>query len=192
MNGTRAIALIALMSLGAASLEAQSGVRPRLPRGQRRIQQDAQPAVPGQQGARPLARRQQLEKQIRQGFWRVAKQRIGFSDEQMTQLEQTTQRYDVRRKEIAQSERAERVALRSEILADSAANQARISTALDRLQVLQRQRLEMQADEQKELASFMTPLQRARFLALQEQVRKRVQELVRARPDSSAAAVSPD
>jgi hypothetical protein len=43
----------------------------------------------------------------------------------------------------------------------------------------------MQAEEQKEFATFMTPLQRAKFLALQEQVRKRLQELVRARPDSA-------
>ena len=118
----------------------------------------------------------------------VAKQRIGFTDDQMLRLEQSTQRFDVQRRTLAQQEKAQRVALRREILADSAANQSAIAASLDRLHDLQRQRLDLQTQEQSELATFMTPLQRAKFLALQEQVRKRMQELLRARPESGAAA----
>jgi len=109
----------------------------------------------------------------------------------MLQLERTSQRFDVQRRQLAQQERAQRVALRGQLLADSAANQAAIASSLDKLHELQRQRLDMQAEEQKEFATFMTPLQRAKFQALQEQVRKRLQELVRARPDSAAAAAIP-
>jgi hypothetical protein len=35
------------------------------------------------------------------------------------------------------------------------------------------------------MSEFTTPIQRAKFFALQEQVRRRVQELVRARSDSN-------
>ena len=70
--------------------------------------------------------------------------------------------------------------------ADSSANQANIASALEQLQQLQRQRLELQADEQKELATFMTPLQRARYFALQEQVRRRLQEAAKDRPREGA------
>ena len=139
----------------------------------------------------PVAQRKQLEQQIRQRLWRVAKQRIGFTDEQMLQLERTSQRFDQRRRALAQQEKAQRVELRSQILADSGANQRAIAASLDKLHDLQRQRLDMQSDEQKEFATFMTPLQRAKYLALQEQVRKRLQELVRARPDSVAGAAIP-
>jgi hypothetical protein len=175
-----------LLSLIAGTVEAQSGLRERAGalRPGRRLQQ--QPLA-----GTPAARRQQLEQQIRRGLWQVAKKRIGFTDEQMVQLERTTQRFDVQRRQLAQQEKAQRVQLRAQILADTAANQGTIATALDKLHDLQRQRLDLQSDEQKEFATFMTPLQRARFMALQEQVRKRLQELVRARPDSAAGAFPP-
>jgi hypothetical protein len=180
---SRLLLVVALaLPMVASTAEAQGVLqnRPGALRPGRRLQQ--QPPADT-----PAGRRQQLEQQIRRGLWRVAKERIGFNDEQMLQLERTSQRFDVRRRELAQQEKAQRVALRAQILADSSANQTEIAAALDKLHELQRQRLDMQADEQKEFATFMTPLQRAKFLALQEQVRKRLQELVRARADSSAA-----
>jgi hypothetical protein len=163
--------------------------RPGLLRPNRRIEQqppDDQP--PGQNPAR----RQMLEQQIRRTFWRVAKNRIGFTEEQMTRLERISQRFDQRRRVLAQQERLLRVAMRREILSDSSANQGAIATALDQLQALQRQRLDLQEEEQREFSAFMTPLQRAKFLALQEQVRKRMQELVRARPDSGVSSLRVD
>jgi len=109
----------------------------------------------------------------------------------MVRLERTSQRFDVQRRQLAQQEKAQRVALRRQLLADTAANQPAIAASLEKLHDFQRQRLDMQAEEQKEFATFMTPLQRARFTALQEQVRRRLQELVRARPDSVSAALPP-
>ena len=167
----------------AGSLEAQGGLRNR--QGAVRPGRKLQGQSPAEA---PALRRQQLEQRVRQSLWRVAKQRIGFTDDQMLRLERTSQRFDVRRRELAKEEKAQRVALRSQILADSSANQGAIASALDRLHDLQRQRLEMQSEEQAELATFMSPLQRAKYLALQEQVRRRLQELLRARPDSAAAA----
>jgi hypothetical protein len=183
---TRPFALLIALSLPllAATADAQGGLRnPGSLRPGRRLQQRPANA--------PAAKRQLLEQQVRQRMWRVAKQRIGFTDEQMLRLESSSQRFDQRRRELAQQEKAQRVQLRSQILADSAANQSAIATSLDKLHDLQRQRLELQSDEQKEYATFMTPLQRAKYLALQEQVRKRLQELVRARPDSAAGATVP-
>jgi hypothetical protein len=180
----RVALLIALsLPLLAGTVEAQGGLRnrPGALRPGRRLQQPPADS--------PVAQRKQLEQQIRQRLWRVAKQRIGFTDDQMLQLERTSQRFDVRRRQLAQEEKTQRIALRSEILSDSAANQTAIASSLDRLHDLQRQRLDMQTEEQKEFATFMTPLQRAKFLALQEQVRKRLQELVRARPDSARSAL---
>jgi hypothetical protein len=179
------LALISL-PLTAGVLEAQGGGGMGGLRPGRRAAQQEQP------GGANAMRRQQLEQQIRRGFWRAAKVRIGFSDDQMHQLEETSQRYDARRRALAQEEKAQRVALRREILADSAADQSTISASLDRLHQLQRQRLELQAEEQKDFEAFMTPLQRAKFLALQEQVRRRMQELVRARPDSAGTGPPPD
>jgi hypothetical protein len=131
------------------------------------------------------ARRQQLEQQLRRRLWSVTKDRVGLSDAQMTRLGETSQRFDARRRSLNQEERAQRVVLRGQILAGDKADQSRVSAALDRLQQLQRQRLELQGQEQQEFATFMTPIQRAKYAALQEQVRRRVEALRRQRPDSS-------
>ncbi|MFL5608450.1 MAG: hypothetical protein ACJ8AD_18495 [Gemmatimonadaceae bacterium] len=132
------------------------------------------------------ARRQRLEQQLRQGLWRIAKQRIGFSDDQMTRLEETSRRYDGRRRALIMEERAQRLTLRQEILAaDGKADQDVVARALDRMIQLQRDRIELQAQEQKEFAAFMTPIQRAKYAALQEELRRRVDALRRQRPDSA-------
>jgi hypothetical protein len=46
---------------------------------------------------------------------------------------------------------------------------------------VQRRRLDLAAEEQRELATIMTPVQRARYLALQETVRRRTDEMRRRR-----------
>ena len=180
----RILLLAALaLSVGVTLAEAQGGLRNRSAvRPNRRMQTLEQELPPEAQPNR----NQQLQLQIRRTLWRVAKQRIGFSDDQMLRLERTSQQFDQQRRALAQEEKAQRVAMRSEILADSGANQDNIAAALVQLHEVQQRRLDLQAEEQKEFATFMTPLQRARFMALQEQVRRRLQELARARSDSAA------
>jgi hypothetical protein len=138
-----------------------------------------------QQPARQPAR-QQLEARLRQGLWRVTKQRVGLDDAQMSRLTQTSQRFEARRRALAVDERQQRQTLRAEILAGNGANQDRVAEALDRLLALQRQRVDLQIEEQHEFSAFMTPLQRAKYAALQEQVRRRVENLKRQRAASSA------
>ena len=184
LRATRvALVLIVLLPCAMASLGAQGrglrGMREdRIARRQERLAQQAQQAQPAQQ-------RQQLERELRRRLWQVTKERVGFTDEEMGRLEVTTRRFEGRRRELARDEKAQRQLLRDEIIADGSANQERIAGAIDRMLEIQRQRHDLLADEQKEFATFMTPLQRAKYLALQEQVRKRVEALRRQRPDSA-------
>jgi hypothetical protein len=148
----------------------------------------AREAAPQQQAAR----RQRLEQQLRQGLWRIAKQRIGFTDDQMTRLEETSRRYDGRRRALLVDERAQRLTLRQEILApEGKADQDLVARGLDRLIQLRRERIELEAQEQKEFATFMTPIQRAKYAALQEEVRRRMEALRRQRPDSARGVNRP-
>ena len=129
-------------------------------------------------------RRQALEARLRQQLWRVTKNRVGLTDEQMTQLAQTSRPFETQRRQLAVQERDERLALRREILAGANANQDRVAAALDRVLDLQRRRAQLQIDEQRALAAFMSPVQRAKYAALQEQLRRRAENLrgQRARP----------
>lgn len=54
---------------------------------------------------------------------------------------------------------------------------ATVAAAIDRLLDLQARRLALVRDEQKELAAFLTPTQRARFLGLQERAGQAAQQL---------------
>ena len=138
----------------------------------------------GRGDLRPNLQRAQMEQQLRRNLWQIAKERIGFSDAQMTQLARTSGKFDERRRALAQDERAQRQVLRQELLADEKADQGRVAKSLDRLHQLQRDRVDLQIEEQREFATFMTPVQRAKYAALQEQVRRRVEALRRERPDS--------
>ena len=139
--------------------------------------------VAGAQGGRAPdrtpAERAQLEQQLRQRFATVVQQRLRLTDAQMTRLRQTNARYEKQRRDLVQQEREVRVSIRDELAADSAANQAHVADLIQRAIGLQRQRLDLVDAEQKELAQFMTPVQRARYLDLQEKIRQRVEKLRR-------------
>jgi hypothetical protein len=121
--------------------------------------------------------RQQLEARLRQRLWSITKNRVGFTDGQMTKLAQTSRRFDDRRRRLAVEERQQRQLLRREILAGPAADQSQVATALDRVLHIQRERIDLQIEEQHAFAEFMTPVQRARYAALQEQLRRRAERL---------------
>ena len=143
--------------------------------------------APGAAGQGGQARRAQMEQQLRRSLWRITQQRIGLTDAQMLQLGQTSARFDDRRRALVQEERVQRLTLRRELRADSAADQTKVGASLDRLHDLQRQRLELQVEEQRAFAAFMTPVQRAKYAALQEQVRRRVETLRRQRAGDGQA-----
>jgi len=121
--------------------------------------------------------RQQLEQRLRTGMARVVKQRIGLSDEQMSRLAQENAQFDARRRQLNRDERAQRVELRAQVVAGQSANQDRIAASLDRILQLQRARIDLQIEEQRQLATFMSPIQRARYAALQEQIRRRLERI---------------
>ena len=165
------LALALALPLFAGDLSAQAERRRQAPR--------------AGQGLPP---RQQLEARLRQNLWRVTKSRVGLTDDQMTKLAQTSRPFDAQRRELATQEREERLALRREILAGQSADQQRIGAALDRVLELQRRRAQLQIDEQRALGAFMSPMQRAKYAALQEQLRRRAERLRGQRVGTPGAA----
>ena len=156
------VTCVALMA-GVGTLPAQAPER-------QRQQRPPGEAAPG---------RTALERQVQQQLWRLTRQRVGLSDSQMRQLVPVNQRFEVRRRQILREERATRLALRGAVLDSAGADDERVSAQIDRLLQLERQRIDLVQEEQRELSRFMTPMQRARYMALQEQVRRRVEQMRR-------------
>jgi hypothetical protein len=71
-------------------------------------------------------------------------------------------------------------------MAGERANQSRVSGLLDTALSLQKQRISLIEAEQRELSAFLTPVQRARYIALQTQFRNRAEQLYRQGPRGGA------
>ena len=133
----------------------------------------AQPVtVPATKAERPV-----LEQQFRERVAKLTRDRVGLNDAQMTQLQQSNARFAPQLSQVAAQERETRRQLRQEMTATGQANQQHVSDLLDQSVRLQKQRIAIVEAEQKDLARFMTPVQRARYIALQQQFRRRAQEL---------------
>lgn len=122
-----------------------------------------------------------LEAELRRGFTRAVRQRVGLSEEQMRKLAPITQKYATERSRILLDERQARMEL-GRILRDSVpADSAKLEGLMGRMLDAQKRQLQLQEQEQKELATIMSPLQRARFLGLREQMRRQMEDRRRGR-----------
>lgn len=118
-----------------------------------------------------------LQARVRQRLAAVARQRLDLSDDQMRQLAAVNSSYEPRRRALMSREREARVAVRGELQRGKQADQQRVEGALTELFRIQRARIDLAEQEQRDLARFMQPSQRAGYLALQEQVRRRVDQM---------------
>jgi Spy/CpxP family protein refolding chaperone len=125
------------------------------------------------------ANRPALEQQFRERVAKLTQDRVGLTDAQMAQLGQSNAKFAPQLAQVAAQERETRRQLRQEMTASGQPNQQKVSDLLDASIRLQKQRISIVESEQKELARFMTPVQRARYVALQQQFRRRAQELDR-------------
>ena len=150
--------------------------------GQATPQRPKQPAAGaqgqmGQMGQMGRPNRAQLEQRIGDRIGAVLKKNLNLSDDQFGKLQATNKRFEERRHLLVGQERDARMGMRELMIAGDTANQAKVSAALDRMLQIQRQRFESIEQEQKELAGFLTPMQRAKYLGMQEQMFRRVEAL---------------
>jgi Spy/CpxP family protein refolding chaperone len=106
---------------------------------------------------------------------RAIERGLALDEAQGARLRELSARYAERRQALVADERAARRTLREELSRGDAADQRRVAAALTSLLDAQRRRVALVDSEQRELAAFLTPVQRARFLALQERALRAAQ-----------------
>ena len=157
---------------------------------------DGQPGVnrggqmPGTQSRRPPDQRLQA---FVDSMVRV---RVAPTDEQFARMRDVATRHERERREIRMSDGRARVELRN-LLGAPTPNEQRIAEMLEQISKMERQRLDLMQREQRELAKFLSPSQRARYLALQDELRRNMQEMQRNRlgldkPDGDGRRGPPD
>lgn len=161
LRATSASLLLVLLTvLSAASLGAQGRLQSRV-----------------QGGPPPGSERDSLEARVRVRMGQMLRTQLGLTDPQMRQLMASNRRFEGRRRDLLGQEREVRNGLRDELASGDTTRNAQIGVLLERMLSVQRQRIELLEAEQADLAGFLTPIQRARYFGLEEQLRRRVEEM---------------
>jgi Spy/CpxP family protein refolding chaperone len=147
---------------------------------------------PGGRGGlrgQPPAERQLLQRQVRQAFAKAVKRQLNLSDDQMRRLQSVDFKFERQRIALLRDERQARLGLK--IAMDDSANvdQAKVEGYLSQLVKAQRTRADLLESEQKELAGFLNPLQRAKYFSMKERLNRRMQEL--AQPNGGRGPFEP-
>jgi Spy/CpxP family protein refolding chaperone len=107
----------------------------------------------------------------------IVRERLGLTEAQGARLREVTGRFAALRERALREERTARRALRAELARGAAADQDEVERQLEALLALQGRRIELVRVEQRELARFLTPVQRAEFFALQERAFRAAHQL---------------
>lgn len=159
--------LLIAMLASAGPLAAQRGAA---------LEGEASAVQPPRGGGRnAMMGRMMEERLVRQRLAQRAREVVGLNDDQMTKLAAMDRELTPQRVQLVQDEMRTRQALRR-AMADSTVDQTKIGDYTSKLVDLQRRRTDLLDAEQKQLGTFMTPLQRAKYLALEEQVRRLVSQ----------------
>jgi periplasmic protein CpxP/Spy len=134
--------------------------------------------------------RKALERKFRQRFGELIKEHVNLSDEQMSRLEATNRSFERRRRALFVEERQVREQMREALGSEETpVVQERVARLMERTLRLQHDRLDLLEEEQREIAAFMSPVQRAKYFGMQEQLRRRMEEMRNRSPgDSSNSA----
>jgi hypothetical protein len=124
---------------------------------------------------RAMAERMRAEGSLREALARAVRERLSLNDQQATRLMEVNRRFGEDRLRIVRQEMRLRRELRQSIAGGDSSRSPNTARLLDELMGAQRDRLDVQQKEQQALSEFLTPEQRARYLAMMEQLRRRIQ-----------------
>ncbi len=149
----------------------------------------AEPPLRGlgaRQGPRGAAlRRQQLQQQVFARFMDRAQQRLGLSPTDRQRLEQVIRANEVQRRQLAWEARMVRQQLTA-AARDPNTPQADYDRLLARVADLRERDLALWRSEQTQLATVLTPRQRAQFMAMRMEFAELVQRMRQRRAQANA------
>ena len=129
------------------------------------------------QGGAGRMDRAQLEQRFRSRLATLLKTQLGLNDDQMRQLSDVNQRFDLQRRELNRREMMTRRSVREEVLKGDSADNGRVDQLMKDQFKIEHERIDLVEAEQRELSKFLTPVQRARYLGVQEQVRREMDQI---------------
>jgi len=189
----RVLVIASLSALLPTVTVAQGGRAVIPPRRPARAALKAERQAQRNDSAPPLGERALLQRQVRQAWIGNVRRQLNLNNEQMRTLNQVNTKYERQRGDIQRDERQARLGLKAAMEDTAAGDQnARIEQQMNVLVGAQRRRADLFENEQKELAAFLTPLQRARYSVLQERLAQRLQQLRQNQQEAPAGPPPPE
>ena len=134
--------------------------------------------------SRPLAgqvddsqRTGRLRQQVEGRFAERVRDQLQLSDDQMDRLRGTARTYGARRRELAGREREIRAALAEQLRPGVAADQDSVSRLTDDLVAIRAAQASTLRDENREMAEYLTPVQRSQLFVMRERLIRRAREI---------------
>jgi Spy/CpxP family protein refolding chaperone len=116
---------------------------------------------------------------------------LALTDDQATKLRATQDRFMARRQPVMRRQRELRLALHEQMRPGVAANPDSVRRLMDAMHSGRAELVKLEEEQDREMAGYLTPVQRARFQMLRERFVQRVQELRRDRPGRDGRRMRP-
>lgn len=154
------------------------------------------PALAAQQdsaGVPDSAERERLQQEIERRFGAVVQQRLGLTNDQADRLRDTEERFRTRRRAIVRQQLLLRFGLQDQMRPGQAANADSVRRLMDAIQANRSDLLRLDQEQDREMAGYLTPVQRAQYQMLRERLQQRLQEVrrERARPGEGRPGLRP-
>jgi Spy/CpxP family protein refolding chaperone len=118
-----------------------------------------------------------LRQRIRQRWHERVRQDLNLSNDQAAKLEDTEGRFMQRRREIGERQRAINRELREQLQPGVAANADSVRKLMEERERNRRALVELEQDENKEIAGYLSPVQQARYQLMREHLRRRIDQI---------------
>jgi hypothetical protein len=147
-------------------------------------------AAQGRPDTSDAAEAQELRQRIRQRWQERVRQDLNLSSDQVAKLQDTEGRFTLRRREIAERQRAINAALREQLQPGVAANSDSVRKLMGARDQNRQALAELERDESKEIGGYLNPVQHARYQMMRDQMRQRIDQ-IRDRRQGSGQMVGP-
>jgi len=124
---------------------------------------------------------EQMRRMIEYRFGLQVQQALGLTDQQAVQLKATFQAYSQQRRAMERTERALKQALQGQLRPGIAAMSDSVARVTDQLLALKVTYAQTFVDENREMAKYLSAVQRAQFQVMRERLLARIQEIRRQR-----------
>ncbi len=127
------------------------------------------------------AQTQQLRQQVRGRWHQAVRVQLDLTPDQAAKLQATEDRFAAQRRDRAQRQRAVQDAIRGQLQPGVAANADSLRRLMDARDQNRTALAQLDRDEDKEMAGYLSPVQRARYQVMRQRLQERIAEMRRER-----------